>query len=72
MMDRGKEYAPSFLIVAFVLVLATVAAGWVGFFIAVMALFVGAVVGAYYMAAEVRKVVAETEEEFGEQPFPFL
>ncbi len=71
-MERGKEFVVPFLVVAVVLVGAAIAASWTGFFIALVAVVVGALIGMYYMAVEVRKVVAETEEEFGEQPFPFL
>jgi len=71
-MDRGKEHVAPFLVCAFMLVMATVVASWAGFFIALCALIVGGVVGAYYMALQVRREVAKATEEFGEQPFPFL
>lgn len=71
-MDRGKEHAAPFLVYSFVLVMSTIVASWTGFFIALAALIVGGVVGAYYMALQVRREVARATEEFGEQPFPFL
>ena len=71
-MDRGKEHAAPFLVCAFVLVMATVVASWTGFFIALVALLAGGMVGAYYMALQVRREVAKATEEFGEHPFPFL
>lgn len=71
-MDRGKEFVVPFLVIAVVLVGATVAAGWAGFFIALVSVLVGGTVGSYHVAAEVRREVAKATEEFGEQPFPFL
>lgn len=72
MMDRGKEHVVPFLVCAFALVMATIAASWTGFFIALIALITGGVVGAYYMALQVRREVAKVTEEFEERPFPFL
>lgn len=71
-MERVKEYAVPLLVIAFVLVMASAVASWTGFFIALVALAMGLVIGAYYMAVEVQREMQRVAEEFDEQPFPFL
>lgn len=71
-MTQGKEYVIPFLVVAVVLVGAAIAASWTGFFIALVSLVVGGVVGAYVLANEVQKTVDEALADQDEQPFPFL
>lgn len=71
-MERGKEYVVPFLVITFVLTVATTVAGWPGFYIALAALVLGGLVGAYMFALEVRREVERVTEEYDEKPFPYL